>query len=118
MAVSSKTGLSTAYVLTTALSERIVDAVTLVLISSFVLLFLPSRPGWFEQATRVFVPLGLGGASRDHFNSAPRKTLARPSCENACSPGPPREAQWHPGPGDERRSGAPQSLPAFSPFFS
>lgn len=62
MAVSKKTGLSTAYVLTTALSERIVDAVTLVVISSAVLLFLPSRPGWFESATRVFVPLGLGGA--------------------------------------------------------
>ena len=62
MAVSAKTGLSAAYVLTTALSERIVDAVTLILISSTVLLFLPSRPGWFENATRVFVPLGLGGA--------------------------------------------------------
>ncbi len=62
MAVSIKTGLSAAYVLTTALSERIVDAVTLVVISSLVLLFLPSRPGWFENATRVFVPLGLGGA--------------------------------------------------------
>ena len=62
MVISTKTGLSTAYVLTTALSERIVDAVTLVVISSMVLLFLPSRPGWFETATRVFVPLGLIGA--------------------------------------------------------
>ncbi len=62
MVISVKTGLSAAYVLTTALSERIVDAVTLVLISSLVLLFLPSRPGWFGTATRVFVPLGLGGA--------------------------------------------------------
>jgi len=62
MVIRVKTGLSAAYVLTTALSERIVDAVTLVLISSLVLLILPSRPGWFAGATRVFVPLGLGGA--------------------------------------------------------
>lgn len=62
VAISSRTGLSTAYVLTTALSERIVDAITLVVISSLVLLKLPSRPGWFAGATNVFVPLGLGGA--------------------------------------------------------
>ncbi len=62
MVIRVKTGLGAAYVLTTALSERIVDAVTLVLISSLVLLILPTRPGWFADATRVFVPLGLGGA--------------------------------------------------------
>ncbi len=62
VAVSSRTGLSAAYVLTTALSERIVDAITLVVISSLVLLQLPFRPGWFAGATNVFVPLGLGGA--------------------------------------------------------
>ena len=62
MAVSARTGLSVPYVLTTALSERIVDAVTLLIISSSILLFLPSRPGWFQDATKVFVPLGLGGA--------------------------------------------------------
>lgn len=62
MVIRIKTGLSSSYVLTTALSERIVDAVTLVLISSLVLLILPTRPGWFAGATRVFVPLGVGGA--------------------------------------------------------
>jgi len=62
MVIRAKTGLSAAYVLTTALSERVVDAVALVLISSLVLLLLPSKPGWLAGATRVFVPLGLGGA--------------------------------------------------------
>ncbi len=50
------------FVLTTALSERLCDAITLVVISSVVLLTLPVRPGWFDHAARPFAVLGLGGA--------------------------------------------------------
>ncbi len=59
--VSSQCMLSKAYVLTTALSERVADAVILVVISSGVLLFLKSPPGWLSQAARPFAILGLCG---------------------------------------------------------
>lgn len=59
--VSSRCGLGKMFVLTTALSERLCDAITLVVISSVVLLTLPVRPGWFDHAARPFAILGLGG---------------------------------------------------------
>jgi hypothetical protein len=62
MMVSSQSGLGKMFVLTTALSERMCDAITLVVISSVVLLTLPVRPGWFDHAARPFAVLGLGGA--------------------------------------------------------
>jgi uncharacterized membrane protein YbhN (UPF0104 family) len=62
MMVSSRCGLGKMFVLTTALSERLCDAITLVVISSIVLLTLPVRPGWFDHAARPFAILGLGGA--------------------------------------------------------
>src|SRR3954469_12860743 len=62
MMVSSATGLSKTFVLTTALTERLADAIALVLISSIVLLTLPFRPGWFDNAARPFAILGFGGA--------------------------------------------------------
>ncbi|MFL6451422.1 MAG: lysylphosphatidylglycerol synthase transmembrane domain-containing protein [Bryobacteraceae bacterium] len=62
MMVSSATGLSKTFVLTTALTERLADAIALVLISSVVLLTLPFRPGWFDNAARPFAILGFGGA--------------------------------------------------------
>src|SRR3954471_17486618 len=61
MMISRLTGLSNAYVLTTALSERITDAIALVLISSAILLTLPAPPG-FATASRVFAIIGLCGA--------------------------------------------------------
>lgn len=61
MMVSSRCGLGKMFVLTTALSERMCDAITLVVISSVVLLTLPMRPGWFDHAARPFAILGLGG---------------------------------------------------------
>lgn len=51
-----------AFTLTTALSERTVDAVTLVLISSAVLLTLPTRPGWYGPAAKPFAVVGICGA--------------------------------------------------------
>lgn len=50
------------FVLTTALTERLADAIALVLISSIVLLTLPLRPGWFDNAARPFAILGFAGA--------------------------------------------------------
>ncbi len=60
--VSNASGLSKTFVLTTALSERLCDAISLVLISSIVLLTLPVKPGWFAHAAMPFGVLGLSGA--------------------------------------------------------
>src|SRR5215831_9545821 len=62
VAVDGETGMGRTYVLTTALAERITDAISLVLISSLVLLTLPVRPGWYESAAKPFAIIGLCGA--------------------------------------------------------
>jgi glycosyltransferase 2 family protein len=62
MMMSSSAGLGKMFVLTTALTERLADAITLVIISSLVLLTLQYRPGWFDSAARPFAILGLCGA--------------------------------------------------------
>jgi uncharacterized protein (TIRG00374 family) len=59
--ISSRAGLSTAYVLTTALLERMVDALALVIISALVLLALPSQPDWLGKATKPFAIAGVFG---------------------------------------------------------
>jgi uncharacterized protein (TIRG00374 family) len=59
--ISARTGMSKSFVLTTALSERIFDAITLVGIASVVLLTLPEKPGWFSHASTPFSIIGLGG---------------------------------------------------------
>ena len=61
MMVDAEAGLGRTFVLTTALSERMVDAVALVLISSVVLLTLPVRPGWYNSAARPFALIGICG---------------------------------------------------------
>jgi len=61
MMVDAEAGLGRTFVLTTALSERIVDAITLVLISSLVLLTLPVRPGWYATAAKPFAIVGICG---------------------------------------------------------
>jgi glycosyltransferase 2 family protein len=63
MMVSGNAGLSKTFVLTTALSERLSDAIILVIISSVVLLTLHVRPGWFAHAAEPFAVIGLGGAT-------------------------------------------------------
>ena len=62
MMVDAEAGLGRTFVLTTALSERIVDAITLVFVSSVVLLTLPTRPGWYGPAARPFAIVGICGA--------------------------------------------------------
>lgn len=61
--ISSRSGLDRAYVLATALSERVADAIILVLITALVLLTLPSPPGWLAGAARPVGLLALAGAS-------------------------------------------------------
>lgn len=61
--ISSRSGLSKTYVLTTALSERVADAIALVVISALVLLTLPAQPGWLAHASKPFAALGLCGVA-------------------------------------------------------
>ncbi|HZS54851.1 MAG TPA: lysylphosphatidylglycerol synthase transmembrane domain-containing protein [Bryobacteraceae bacterium] len=61
--VSARTGLSKTFVLTTAFTERLADAVTLVVLSSIVLLTLTVKPGWFQGAARPFAIVGLCGVA-------------------------------------------------------
>lgn len=60
--ISARHGLDKAYVLATALAERVADAITLVLISAIVLLVLPREPGWLVTAARPLAWLGAAGA--------------------------------------------------------
>lgn len=61
--ISSSSRLSNSYVLATALSERVADAIVLVIISAVVVLTLPAQPGWLARAARPFAILGLLGAA-------------------------------------------------------
>lgn len=60
--ISSRSGLQKTYVLATALSERVADAIALVVIIAVVLLILPAQPGWLAGAARPLAILGLLGA--------------------------------------------------------
>jgi hypothetical protein len=59
--VSAESGLSKAFVLTTALSERLLDAVFLVALSALVLLSLPIHAVWLVNAAKLFAVAGLAG---------------------------------------------------------
>lgn len=61
--ISARTGMSRAFVLTTAFSERVVDAIVLITISAAVLLTLPEKPGWLANAARPFAVLGFAGVA-------------------------------------------------------
>ncbi len=61
--ISRRTGLSRTFVLTTALCERVVDAITLVIISSVVLLMVPEQPGWLADAAKPMAAAGLCAAA-------------------------------------------------------
>jgi glycosyltransferase 2 family protein len=97
--ISSRSTLDVAYVLATALSERIADAVVLVVISALVLLVLPAQPGWLAGAARPFAIVGLLGAlgiavlpllgsiGRRIIESAPVPHSLRPRVINAMEQG-------------------------------
>jgi uncharacterized protein (TIRG00374 family) len=65
MMISSRSKLSKAFVLTTALSERLADAIALITISAVVLLILPpGSAGWLSRGAKVFaIAGGLGLAA-------------------------------------------------------
>jgi glycosyltransferase 2 family protein len=60
--IRSRGGLDAAFVLTTALAERVVDAIALVLISAAVIFTLPAAPGWLGGAARPVAIAALAGA--------------------------------------------------------
>jgi glycosyltransferase 2 family protein len=88
--ISSQSGLGNAYVLATALSERIADAIVLVVISAIVLLALPSPPGWLAGAAVPFAVIGLAGAAAiavlPFLGSAGRALIARAPLPPALRP--------------------------------
>ncbi len=59
--ISRRTGLSKTFVLTTALCERVVDALALITIASAVLLVLPENPGWLNDAAEPLAIAGIAG---------------------------------------------------------
>jgi glycosyltransferase 2 family protein len=60
--ISRRSGLSTTYVLTTALSERLMDVIALVLWSSLVLLGVNPKPAWMEDLSRTMAVIAALGA--------------------------------------------------------
>src|SRR5581483_2290832 len=60
--ISSRSALSNAYVLTTALSERLMDVIALVLGASLVLLTVNPKPRWMEDLSRTMALVAAAGA--------------------------------------------------------
>jgi uncharacterized protein (TIRG00374 family) len=88
--ISSRSGLGNAYVLATALSERVADTVVLMLISAVVLLALDNPPGWLAGAARPIAILGLAGALSiavlPLFGSVALRVIARAPLPEAVRP--------------------------------
>lgn len=61
--ISRRTGMSKAFVLTTALSERVADAIAVIAISSIVLFTMRNLPGWLSRASKPFAIIGLCGVA-------------------------------------------------------
>ena len=59
--ISSRSGLSKSFVLTTALSERVADAIALALIGAAALLVLPAQTGWLGTVSKPFTVVALCG---------------------------------------------------------
>jgi hypothetical protein len=62
LAISARSSLSKTYVLTTALSERLMDAIALVLWSSLLLLGQGAKPRWMEDLSRTTALAAAAGA--------------------------------------------------------
>jgi uncharacterized membrane protein YbhN (UPF0104 family) len=62
MVVSGRSSLTKTYVLTTALSERLMDAVALVLWASLILLGVNPKPGWMSGVARTMAVAAAVGA--------------------------------------------------------
>jgi uncharacterized protein (TIRG00374 family) len=61
--ISSRSSLSRTYVLTTALSERLMDVIALVLWSSLLLLGVNPKPRWMEDLSRTMAFVAAAGAA-------------------------------------------------------
>lgn len=59
--VGRRAGLSTSFALATALTERMLDVIALVLIGVAAILALPGLPDWLTSAVRVMTAVGLVG---------------------------------------------------------
>jgi uncharacterized protein (TIRG00374 family) len=59
--ISARSTLTKTYVLTTALSERMLDALALIAISAVVLLTIPHKPDWMAAAARPFAAIAITG---------------------------------------------------------
>jgi uncharacterized protein (TIRG00374 family) len=59
--ISRKSSLSTSYVLATAITERIMDTVTLVLISVVALMSIKNMPVWLLTSAKVMAVVACGG---------------------------------------------------------
>jgi uncharacterized protein (TIRG00374 family) len=60
--ISAQSGLSKTYVLTTALSERMMDVIALVLWGSVVLLGVNPKPAWLQDLSRGMIAVAAAGA--------------------------------------------------------
>ena len=60
--ISRRSGLSKTYVLTTALSERLMDVIALVLWGSLVLIRVEPKPAWMEPLSRTMAVAAGAGA--------------------------------------------------------
>jgi uncharacterized protein (TIRG00374 family) len=61
--ISRRSSLSKTYVLTTTLTERLTDAIVLVIVSRLLLITMQQRPAWMDRASTLAFALGLLGAS-------------------------------------------------------
>ena len=73
--ISRYSGFSKAFVLTTALSERVVDAIVLISVSALVLLTLPTPAGMARHCGQAFRPDWLGGSRGHRFSAGIRIVL-------------------------------------------
>ncbi len=60
--ISARSHISKSYVFTTAMTERVVDAIVIVLIGSFVALGLGQKPAWLERVSAVAAAATILGA--------------------------------------------------------
>jgi uncharacterized protein (TIRG00374 family) len=81
LVISRRSSLSTSYVLTTAISERMMDAIALVLWSALILAGAGSAPPWMKDTSRAVALLAVAGALAiavlPHAEELCRSILAR-----------------------------------------
>jgi uncharacterized protein (TIRG00374 family) len=61
--ISSRCNLSRTFVLTTAMSERLTDAIVLVVISAIILMTVKTGPGWLSSAARPLAIAAICGVT-------------------------------------------------------